>query len=884
MSRTLSDPQLGLISDHILPIKFGGTSGSTSKKARENLGMVGTDMLDQPNGVVRSDSNSLVPLTLLLDYADSVPTVDGPTDVQGSVEALYTITNYDYQLIYNLVLVGEGSVERTGEIITYTPPSVASSGGDGFILNGKKYLFSVSQNGVNKPSITAPIDNSENVATTYTFESSVFAYYGTSQSHTSSDWEISTDPTFIQAPAFSITNSIANKTSWSVSGLTADTQYYIRVRYKGSGTGYSPWSTVSSFTTKALYPSVEMAALLSNESDTGANHGYSTAISSDGTIAVIGAPGIDGVGAAFVFTKINDVWTQTIKLTPTDSPEYTHTKTGFGTSVAINTLGTTILVGSPTDGNNSQIESGSVYVYTKSGNSWVRQTILHGDNWAGATTEKFGFSVAIYSTGDLAIIGAPTGDSGKGYVYVYSRSGSTWTQSQKLQPTVLTGISEFGYSVGLSGNQTYIVVGARNIAAYVFKYASSTWSQQAKLNYDTLPENFGISVAIDNTGSTVLVGADYATITLSEQGTVYVFTRSVNTWTKQTKLLSINPTQSEHFGFSVAINAVGDMAIVGAPKYGSSINTFEKGCSYTFTKSSNVWNQKKQMIPLNASSFGSGSFTKLNQKPSAGYWRSMTAFRTNVYAGTSTGRIYVQTNGIGNFVLLSQQMGKSCTGMCATETDVYLCLNSGDIYKQTNGTGDFVALGQTSRSWTGMAAIGNDIYACVTGGKIYKQTNGVGNFEIIEPTSRQWNSICADGDTLYATVNNGGIYRKLASESVFTQYFVAQALWVGITASEGDVYAVAQSADLYVKKSTANTFTATTLWTSSMPTPYSLATLGCNLYLGADVTNGMYKLSSGASNYGYSVSLSSNASHALVGMPLTNASSGISVGQVRVLQ
>ena len=883
MSRTLSDPALGLIQDQILPIKFGGTSGSTAKNARTNLGMIGTDMLNQPGGVAQLDGSGLIPLPLLLDYAENVVTIDGELTVQGSTENQYTITNYDYQGFYTLRVVGNGSVSRDKDTITYTAPSSATPSGDGFIINGKKYLFTVSQNGVVKPTIVAPVADSINVATTYTFESSSFQFYGGSQTHQSSDWEIATDSNFASV-VFSVTNNITHKTSWPVVGLTADTEYYVRLRHKGTVTGYSPWSETIHFTTKALYTSMDIGTLVSNETDTGAEHGYSVAITQDGTTVLIGAPGIDGVGAAFVFTKVNDVWTQSAKLSPTDNPEYTHTKTGFGSAVAINTVGNTILVGSPTDGNNSQVESGSVYVYTKTGDVWSRQTIIHGDSWAGATAEQFGCSLSISSTGDLVVIGARTGNSGKGYVYTYTRTDAVWSQQQKLQPTVLTNVGEFGYSVSLSANGIYIGVGARNTAAYVFKYSSSTWSQQAKLDYDTTSDNFGVSVAIDSAGTTLLVGADYATNTQSLQGTVYVFTRSVNTWSKQTKLVSSNPTVNEHFGFSVSINSAGDTALIGAPYYGSSINTFEKGCTYTFTRSSNVWNQKKQLVPLNSSSYGVGAFVKQNQKPATGYWRSLTTFGTTVYAGTSNGRLYKQTNGTGDFVLMAQQFGKAITGMCATATDVYLCLGAGDIYKQTNGTGDFVALNQTSRNWRGLAAVGNDIYACVNSGNIYKQTGGLGDFESIGDANRAWSAMCAEGTTLYAVVSGGSIYRKLPTESTFSVYYLSSALWTAITASEGDVYAIAQSANLYLKKSNSGTFINTGQWPSTNPQPYSIVALGCNLYVGADTANGMYKLVGGASRYGYSVAMSPISSYAIVGMPLKNTNSGIGIGETRLLQ
>ncbi|BCV07180.1 MAG: hypothetical protein Ct9H90mV1_1520 [Prasinovirus sp.] len=86
-------------------------------------------------------------------------------------------------------------------------------------------------------------------------------------------------------------------------------------------------------------------------------------------------------------------------------------------------------------------------------------------------------------------MGAASKDEGgtdAGAVYVFTGSGSTWTQQVKLMAGDIEAQDWFGWSVSISGNT--IVVGANQEgrggtnagAAYVFTGSGSTWSQQAK--------------------------------------------------------------------------------------------------------------------------------------------------------------------------------------------------------------------------------------------------------------------------------------------------------------------------------------------------------------------------------------------------------------------
>src|SRR5262249_23032652 len=118
--------------------------------------------------------------------------------------------------------------------------------------------------------------------------------------------------------------------------------------------------------------------------------------------------------------------------------------------------------------------------------------------------------------------GAYGNASFQGAAYVFVRSGSAWTQQQKL--TASDGVTNdaFGTSVALSGDTA--IVGADGEAsyqgaAYVFVRSGSAWTEQSELtaSHGTAGDAFGTSVAVD--GNTVVVGSPWHS---SSQGAAYV--------------------------------------------------------------------------------------------------------------------------------------------------------------------------------------------------------------------------------------------------------------------------------------------------------------------------------------------------------------------------
>lgn len=210
--------------------------------------------------------------------------------------------------------------------------------------------------------------------------------------------------------------------------------------------------------------------------------------------------------------------------------------------------------------------------------------------------DSLGLSLAV--DGDYALVGAPgvngTGDNqGAAYLFLQSQGGvDGWGQVKKLVSDDPADGDIFGISVDLSGD--YAVVGAGSEdgsgtnrgAAYIFSRnqgGENNWGLVKKLEaYDAEDgDGFGFSVAID--GDIVIVGADGADGTGTDQGAAYIFYRDRNGldyWGLVTKLYSDHPADSNQFGFAVDVG--GDVAVVGSPgEYGEGI---ECGVVYIFSR------------------------------------------------------------------------------------------------------------------------------------------------------------------------------------------------------------------------------------------------------------------------------------------------------------
>ncbi|HEV3470553.1 MAG TPA: thrombospondin type 3 repeat-containing protein [Pyrinomonadaceae bacterium] len=272
----------------------------------------------------------------------------------------------------------------------------------------------------------------------------------------------------------------------------------------------------------------------------------------------------------------------------------------FGNSVAVS--GDTAVVGAFVDDDPVRgANTGAAYVFVRTGTTWaLQQKLTAGDALAG---DRFGSAVAI--DGDTIAVGAMFADVGAagnaGKVYVFTRSGSTWTEQQQLTASDFKSSDNLGASVAIDGDT--IAAGANSYdlpgvldagAAYVFVRAGGVWTEQQKLTAASPAafDRLGHSAAID--GDTIIAGApsDPVQAVPGNAGAAYVFTRSGSVWGEQQKLTAGDGVLFDRFGLAVGLS--GDTALVGAPLSDTPLVP-NAGAAYVFARSGAVWAEQQKL-------------------------------------------------------------------------------------------------------------------------------------------------------------------------------------------------------------------------------------------------------------------------------------------------
>jgi len=346
----------------------------------------------------------------------------------------------------------------------------------------------------------------------------------------------------------------------------------------------------------------------------------------------------------------------------------TETLDHFGFSVAVSGDGNTMAVSAPGEDsnatgingdqtNNSAIDSGAVYLFVRSGQTWVQQAYIKASNTDSG--DAFGTSVALSSDGNSLAVGAVGEDSSAtgingvqsdnsasnaGAVYLFSRLGTVWSQQSYIKASNTDSGDAFGDSVALSGDGNTLAVGAKGEgsnatgingietdnslsnagAVYLFTRSSTGWSQQAyiKASNTDSGDAFGTSVTLDSYGNTLGVGAPGESSAATginsngqsdnsapAAGAVYLFTRSAGNWSQQAYAKASNTDSGDAFGTSVALSGDGTALAVGAVGEDSAStgidgdqlnnNAFNSGATYLFSWNGTDWSQQAYIKATN---------------------------------------------------------------------------------------------------------------------------------------------------------------------------------------------------------------------------------------------------------------------------------------------
>ena len=330
---------------------------------------------------------------------------------------------------------------------------------------------------------------------------------------------------------------------------------------------------------------MQQQKLVASDSKSGACFGNAVAIF--GNTTVVAAYKDSAVasesGAAYVFVRSGDNWTQQQKLVAADGAS----SDNFGNSVSIS--GTTIIVGAHMHDENGD-NGGAAYIFVRNGTVWtLQQKIMAPDALTPKTSTwpgwlNFGMHVSI--SNDTAIVSA-SGDNDNGInsgsVYIFVRSDGVWTQEQKLVASDGASRYAFGVRVHIDGD-TVIVGTARDSryvddagSAYIFARNGNIWSEQGILKAsDPICEDFGGPVAVSQ---------DYAIVSCwrsdehgSDSGSVYVFARNGTTWIEHQKIVSSDGAANDNFGRPVSLS--GNHLVIGAS--GDDDNGSDSGSAYVY--------------------------------------------------------------------------------------------------------------------------------------------------------------------------------------------------------------------------------------------------------------------------------------------------------------
>ncbi|WCL50545.1 putative Ig domain-containing protein [Leptospira sp. GIMC2001] len=399
------------------------------------------------------------------------------------------------------------------------------------------------------------------------------------------------------------------------------------------------------------------AYIKSSNSNISDEFGYSVAISGDTIVAGAvnedsnqstitngatssGDNTLSNSGAAYVFRRSGTTWAQEAYLKASNA----NAADQFGNSVAIDmdtiVIGscaedsnqTTITNGATSSVDNSSVNSGAAYVYKRIGSNWNQEAFIKasnadpGDSFCSVSISSDTIAVGsnLENSNQTTITNGAAaslnnGMSASGAVYIFRRSGTTWTEEAYIKASNAGSNDQFGLHLDISqdslvvgssfedSNQNFITNGSLassdnsssdSGAAYAFKRTGSNWAQEAyiKASNNESGDRFGIRVAIksdlaavgsfreDSNQNTITNGIGSSIDnSVVNSGAVYIYKRNGSSWVQEAYIKASNPDMDDEFGKRLAISD--DTLVVGATFEDSSQATITNGTTASIDNS-----------------------------------------------------------------------------------------------------------------------------------------------------------------------------------------------------------------------------------------------------------------------------------------------------------
>ena len=257
-------------------------------------------------------------------------------------------------------------------------------------------------------------------------------------------------------------------------------------------------------------------------------------------------------GSAYIYVRSGNVWSLQQRIDGAKEDDY------FGHAVAIS--GGTAVISAYWEFHEKKDKARSAYIYVRNGNTWHLEQQIDGS----ATGDALGYS-SVAVAGDTVVLGShlasPGGKSEAGSVFIYGRSGKNWRLQQRIDGR--EG-EQLGRSVATSGDTVafgaeYASPGKIESAGSVYLYGRSgqSWSLQQQIDGRGLQEKIGTGISISN--DTLAIGAYVANPNGKMQaGSVYLYVRSGKTWSLQQQF--DGREEGKYFGHAVAV--AGDTLVI----------------------------------------------------------------------------------------------------------------------------------------------------------------------------------------------------------------------------------------------------------------------------------------------------------------------------------
>src|SRR5690606_11564756 len=350
-----------------------------------------------------------------------------------------------------------------------------------------------------------------------------------------------------------------------------------------------------------------------------------------------------------------------IKASNTDANDW------FGWSLDLSADGTTLVVAAPTEDSNAtginadqtsntSSNAGAIYVFELTNGAWTQQAYIKASNTEQPNSDallvvkndRFGYRVSLSDDGNTLAVAALNEDSfamgvdckqentrvlmdGKerpvdyniGAVYVFSRTGTDWSQEAYIKPTTIHASMKFGNSLTLSGDGNTLAIGAPEESYLAGGVGSSSFSatpEHCELANPVLSSSSSSS-STSSSSSSATSSSSSASLGGASSGAVYLYQRTAGVWVPQAYIKASNAGAGDQFGTSLALSADGNTLAVGAPGEDSSatgingdetenyrfivsyntVYDINAGAVYLFNRTGDDWSQSFYVKPTHTS-------------------------------------------------------------------------------------------------------------------------------------------------------------------------------------------------------------------------------------------------------------------------------------------